>query len=141
MTNDNGSIKARMFVGGLKSLFVDMAETLEQVEKTGTMPLDMLQSLLDIKSAIDMTLIQLSKTQMRCCEHAPECVHSEEKVCEECQEVVEECLCEEEEEEEEDICEECEEFVQDCVCEEEEVAPVKKPTAKVVTVNSKKRKH
>ena len=63
MGNDNGPIKARMFVGGLKSLFIDMAETLDEVEKTGSMPVDMLQSLLNVKAAIDMTLIQLSKTK------------------------------------------------------------------------------
>ena len=31
MGNNNGPIKARMFVGGLKSLFIDMAETLDEV--------------------------------------------------------------------------------------------------------------
>ena len=98
MGNNNGPIKARMFVGGLKSLFVDMAETLEQVEKTGTMPVDMLESLLDVKAAIDMTLIQLNKTQMRCCDHAPACSHDEEE-CEECGEEIKNCECE--------FCEDC----------------------------------
>ena len=130
MGNNNGPIRARMFVGGLKSLFIDMAETLDQVEKTGTMPVDMLQSLLDVKAAIDMTLIQLTKTQMRCCEHAPACSHEEE--CEDCGEGQESCECynddeddmgdDEEDDDEEDL-------------EEEEVpviVPVKKSKAKVV---------
>jgi flavoprotein len=108
--NNNSPLKARMFVGGLKSLFIDMAETLDEVEKTGSMPVDILQSLMDIKSAIDMTLIQLSRASVRCCEHAPECPHTEgdeeddeqELMCEGCDESLEECECEEEEEEEEE---------------------------------------
>lgn len=107
MGNDNGPIKARMFVGGLKSLFIDMAETLDEVEKTGSMPVDMLQSLLDVKAAIDMTLIQLSKTKMRCCEHAPACDHDDEDedcddelFCEGCDFPCEECECEDEQEDE-----------------------------------------
>ena len=107
MGNNNGPIKARMFVGGLKSLFVDMAETLEQVEKTGTMPVDMLESLLDVKAAIDMTLIQLNKTQMRCCDHAPACSHDEEE-CEECGEEIKNCECE--------FCEDCGEEIKNCQC-------------------------
>ena len=127
MGNNNGPIKARMFVGGLKSLFIDMAETLDEVEKTGTMPVDMLQSLLDVKAAIDMTLIQLSKTQMRCCEHAPACSHDDEE-CEDCGEGQESCECYNSDED--DMDEEDDEDL-----EEEEVpviVPVKKSKAKVV---------
>jgi hypothetical protein len=121
MENNNGAIKARMFVGGLKSLFIDMAETLDQVEKTGSMPVDILQSLVDIKSAIDMTLIQLSKTQMRCCEHSPVCSHDEE--CKICGEGEETCECDFSGNEYDD-----EELIE----KEEEVRPVKKPKVKVV---------
>jgi hypothetical protein len=127
MGNDNGPLKARMFVGGLKSLFIDMAETLEEVEKTGQMPVDILQSLMDIKSAIDMTLVQLSKASVRCCDHAPECNHVED-----------------EEDEEDLMCEDCDEPVQDCECEEEEEPPpppVKKQKSKVVMPSKKPTKH
>ena len=125
MGNNNGPIRARMFVGGLKSLFIDMAETLDEVEKTGTMPVDMLQSLLDVKAAIDMTLLQLTKTQMRCCEHAPTCSHGDEE-CEECGEDQESCVCFTDDDEDDDTGED----------DEEEEVPVVVPAPEpIITLN------
>lgn len=144
MGNENGAIKARMFVGGLKSLFIDIAETLDEVEKTGSMPVDMLQSLLDIKTAIDMTLIQLSKTQMRCCEHAPECEHSDDE--DDDGEFAEDEYDQGRVEDDIDSCEDCDEPEDECVCDEDEepLLPPRKPTlvkkveSKVVTSARKK---
>lgn len=145
MQNDDSPIKARMFVGGLKSLFIDMAETLEQVEKTGKMPVDILESLLDVKSAIDMTLLELNKTKPPCCEHQGNCYHEAEDseedcdYCDYCEESLDDCECE--------FCKECgKESTQECECkeeEEEEEVPttrkVKKPETKVI--NLPKNKH
>lgn len=69
MAKVNHPLRARMYVGGLKSLFGDMHDTLVDVEKTGNMPNDMLQNLLDVKQAIDLTVAELKKVVVRCCEH------------------------------------------------------------------------
>jgi len=138
--SDNSPVKARMFVGGLKSLFLDMAETLEQIEKTGAMPVDMLESLVDVKAAIDMTLVELNKNKIRCCEHEGNCYHeSQEEECESCEQPLVDCECE--------FCEECGEEMHDCECEEQEeplppqksVIPIKKQETKVVISKKKPR--
>jgi len=103
----NHSLKARMYLGGLKSLFADMHDLIEGVEKTGSMPSGMLQNLFDTKEAIDLTLQQLKRATVRCCDHDHN--HS----------------CEEENENEEDeddeiYCEDCDLSLEDCDCEEEE---------------------
>ena len=135
--SEHGPLKARMYIGGLKSLFIELAETLDEVEKTGQMPVDMLQSLIDIKTAIDITLVQLSKVSVRCCEHAPECEHNENE--------------DDDEDEEDDTCDgDC----HGCDCHEEEEEepppppkkhPAKKPSAKKVddkiVIPAKKTKH
>lgn len=109
----NGPLKARLFVGGLKSLFLDMANTLEEVEKTGAMPTDILESLSDVKDAIDLTLSQLNrlpKRSKRCCEHGEHCEKED----------VEE---DDEEDDEELYCEDCDLSLTDCECGEEDEPP------------------
>jgi hypothetical protein len=101
----NHSLKARMYLGGLKSLFADMHDMIEGVEKTGNMPGSMLQNLVDTKEAIDLTLQQLKKATVQCCEHDDSCEdedEDEELYCEDCDLSLADCDCEEEEEEEED---------------------------------------
>ena len=139
----NAPIRARLFIGGLKSLFIDMATTIEEIEKTGQMPIDLLESFEDVKTAIDMAVLQLVKTSemSRCCSHAPE-VHHEEDECEVCGLSEDDCECEEEE-----TCDDCGDFVQECSCDEEEEEPpppppskAKKSEAKVVIPAKKKGK-
>ena len=65
-------LKARLYVGGLKSLFGDM---LAEIEKTGQMPKDMLNNLDDVKEAIDLTVLHLKKAMMKCCSHAADEEH------------------------------------------------------------------
>jgi hypothetical protein len=96
----NHSLKARMYLGGLKSLFADMHDMIEGVEKTGNMPGSMLQNLVDVKEAIDLTLQQLKKATVQCCEHDDS--------------------CEDEDEDEELYCEDCDLSLADCDCEEED---------------------
>jgi hypothetical protein len=111
----NGPLKARLFVGGLKSLFFDMASTLEEVEKTGTMPIDILESLNDVKDAVDLTLSQLNrltKRTKRCCEHGEDC----------------EKEYDEEEDDEELYCEDCDLSLTDCECREEDVSTPPPPS-------------
>lgn len=100
--NNNNPIKARLYIGGLKSLFVDIVSTLEEIENTGSMPADMLQTFEDVKNAIDMTIKQLKRTStsIKCCDHAPEV--KEEKDCESCDQPVNECECDSLEQEEEE---------------------------------------
>lgn len=117
--NNNNPIKARLYIGGLKSLFVDIVNSLEEIENTGNVPIDLLQTLEDVKNAIDMTTNQLKRTSagMKCCEHAPE--PKEEKVCEGCGQPPNECECE--------FCEECgKELIHDCQC--DIVVPPTSPT-------------
>ena len=117
----NHSLKARMYLGGLKSLFADMHDLIEGVEKTGSMPSGMLQNLVDTKEAIDLTLQQLKRATVRCCDHDHD--HS----------------CEEESENEEDdeiYCEDCDLSLDDCECDEEdeeEEEPEPEPQPKVAT--------
>ena len=108
----NHSLKARMYLGGLKSLFADMHDLIEGVEKTGSMPSGMLQNLFDTKEAIDLTLQQLKRATVRCCDHDHN--HS----CEEENENEED-----EDEDEELYCEDCDLSLTDCECGEEDVSP------------------
>ena len=101
----NHSLKARMYLGGLKSLFADMHDMIEGVEKTGNMPGSMLQNLVDTKEAIDLTLQQLKKATVQCCEHDDSCEdedEDEELYCEDCYLSLADCDCEEEDYEQED---------------------------------------
>lgn len=125
----NGPLKARLFVGGLKSLFLDMANTLEEVEKTGAMPIDILESLSDVKDAVDLTLSQLNRLPQRtkrCCEHGEHC----EKDDEEDDGENDDDDDEEEEGEEELYCEDCDLSLTDCECGEEDVSPPPPPPRK-----------
>lgn len=69
----NHSLKARMYLGGLKSLFADMHDMIEGIEKTGNMPGSMLQNLIDVKEAVDLTVSQLKRATIQCCEHDDHC--------------------------------------------------------------------
>ena len=125
----NGPLKARLFVGGLKSLFLDMANTLEEVEKTGTMPVDILESLNDVKDAVDLTLSQLNrltKRTKRCCEHSEHCEKDEDESDED-----------DEEDEEELYCEDCDLSLTDCECGEEDVSPPPPPPPRKSLKNEK----
>lgn len=68
-------LKARLYVGGLKSLFGDMHDMIAEIEKTGQMPKDMLHNLDDVKEAIDLTVLHLKKAMMKCCSHAADEEH------------------------------------------------------------------
>ena len=68
-------LKARLYVGGLKSLFGDMHDMIAEIEKTGQMPKDMLNNLDDVKEAIDLTVLHLKKAMMKCCSHAADQDH------------------------------------------------------------------
>ena len=68
-------LKARLYVGGLKSLFGDMHDMIAEIEKTGQMPKDMLHNLDDVKEAIDLTVYHLKKATMKCCSHAADQAH------------------------------------------------------------------
>lgn len=68
-------LKARLYVGGLKSLFGDMHDMIAEIEKTGQMPKDMLHNLDDVKEAIDLTVLHLKKATMKCCSHAADQEH------------------------------------------------------------------
>ena len=120
----NHSLKARMYLGGLKSLFADMHDLIEGVEKTGSMPSGMLQNLFDTKEAIDLTLQQLKRATVRCCDHDHN--HSREEENEN-----------EEDEDDEIYCEDCDLSLEDCDCEEEEdeeeEEPEPEPQQKAVT--------
>jgi len=121
----NGPLKARLFVGGLKSLFLDMANTLEEVEKTGAMPIDILESLSDVKDAVDLTLSQLNRLPQRtkqCCEHSEHCEKGDDEEDEEDDD--------ENEDEEELYCEDCDLSLTDCECGEEDVSPPPPPPRK-----------
>ena len=69
-------LKARLYVGGLKSLFGDMHDMIAEIEKTGQMPKDMLNNLDDVKEAIDLTVLHLKKAMMKCCSHAADEEHA-----------------------------------------------------------------
>jgi hypothetical protein len=68
-------LKARLYIGGLKSLFGDMHDMIAEIEKTGQMPKDMLHNLEDVKEAIDLTVYHLNKATMKCCNHAADQPH------------------------------------------------------------------
>ena len=68
-------LKARLYVGGLKSLFGDMHDMIAEIEKSGQMPKDMLNNLDDVKEAIDLTVLHLKKAMMKCCSHAADEEH------------------------------------------------------------------
>lgn len=71
-TKTNHPLKARLFIGGLKSLFGDMHDMLEEVEKTGQMSRDMITSLTDVHEAIDLAVDELKKVMSPCCDHSPD---------------------------------------------------------------------
>lgn len=71
-TKTNHPLKARLFIGGLKSLFGDMHDMLEEVEKTGQMSRDMITSLTDVHEAIDLAVDELKKVMAPCCDHSPD---------------------------------------------------------------------
>jgi hypothetical protein len=87
-----GSVKARLYIGGLKSLFAEMAEALDEVEQTGKMPMELFVALEDVKGAVDLTLTQLKASVVKCCDHGQDCGNPYE---------------EEEEETEEEECDDC----------------------------------
>ena len=59
MQKVNHPLKARMFVGGLKSLLIGVVETLDNIEKTGAVSKDFVEELGDVRTAIDLTLVFL----------------------------------------------------------------------------------
>jgi hypothetical protein len=133
MKKANHPLKARMFVGGLKSMLIDVIANVEDIEKSGTVPRDFIQGLTDVKHAIDLTLKEFKNVTLRCCEHGE---HSHSECDEECHE--HDIEQDEDEEEEQLYCETCDEY--DCVCDEEEEEeapppppppppPVRKPRA------------
>ena len=83
-TQDSGKsihpIKARLLVGGLKSLFGEMHDMLSDLEKEGRMPKNGIDTLADVKKAIDMTVVELQKITPACCSHD----QNRHEDCEEC---------------------------------------------------------
>ena len=69
----NHPLRARMYMGGLKSLFGDMFEMLEEVEKTGAVPDNLIQSMTDVKEAIDLFINEIKKVKSPCCVHDKSC--------------------------------------------------------------------
>lgn len=151
MQKVNHPLKARMYIGGLKSLLIDIVNEIEEIEKTGGVSSKFAETLVDVKSAIDLTLTEFKKVTVRCCDHGEshdscdESCHDDHEYCEECGE--EECVCEEGRVEDDvDYCSECGELEDECICEEEDALPVRKPKQikklepKVVTPFRKKGK-
>lgn len=99
-------LKARLYIGGLKSLFHDLGAALEEVEKTGSMDPGLLDALEDVKDAVDLTVTQLRKGKPPCCEHQP-AVKTEAEI---------EAEEDDEEENEALYCEECDEEIFDGQC-------------------------
>jgi hypothetical protein len=129
MQKVNHPLKARMFVGGLKSLLIDVVNDIEEIEKTGSVTNKFIECLGDVKSAIELTLKEFGKVTVRCCEHGT--AHSvcdkscEEDYCSDCES--DPCACEIEDD---DHCPDCKEYEDECVCdlddeddEEEELPP------------------
>ena len=77
MTMSKGAVKARLYIGGLKSLFAEMHDALEEVEQTGKMPMNLFSALEDVKGAVDITLNQLKASAVKCCDHCED--HGEEQ--------------------------------------------------------------
>ena len=128
MEKVNHPLKARMYIGGLKSLFGDMHDMIADIEKTGRVPVDLIKSFLDVKDAIDLTIAQLKRSSVRCCDHGDH-PHSE---CDE--------ECYDDEDDDTDACEGCGEPCEDCECdvdEEEEEEPPPPPPSKVKKAPSK----
>lgn len=69
MEKANHALKARMYLGGLKSMFVDFVTMIEEIEKTGEVSKEFVDGLENVKSAIDLTTKEFSKMVIRCCEH------------------------------------------------------------------------
>jgi hypothetical protein len=148
MQKVNHPLKARMFVGGLKSLLIDIVNDIEEIEKTGGVSSKFAENLVDVKAAIDLTLIEFKKVTVRCCEHGSE--HDE---CDDsCSDDDDDCVDDEYDQGrvEEDViyCAGCDEPEDECVCELEEEPPpppprkpmpVKKVESKVVTSASKRK--
>lgn len=129
MQKVNHPLKARMFVGGLKSLLIDVVNDIEEIEKTGSVSNKFIECLGDVKSAIDLTLKEFGKVTVRCCEHGEAhgaCDKScEEDYCSECE--CDPCSCGRVDDDV-DRCPDCEEYEDECVCdfeddEEEELPP------------------
>lgn len=72
MSKKSKNIKARLYIGGLRSIFSDMTELLTEVEKTGEVPSNIEQSLSDVSEAIVMTVKRLKMVTSKCCEHSTE---------------------------------------------------------------------
>jgi hypothetical protein len=88
MEKSNHALKARMYLGGLKSMFVDFVTMIEEIEKTGEVSKDFVEGLENVKSAIDLTTKEFSKMVIRCCEHGT--AHEEcDEECKDEEEVVE----------------------------------------------------
>lgn len=146
MQKVNHPLKARMYIGGLKSLFVDLVNEIEQIETNGVVSNKFVENLADVKSAIDLTLTEFKKVTVRCCEHGSEhdvcdesCADEQESdECPDCHAEWDECDCEEGHiENDVDICPECDELEDECVCEEPEEPPAK-PSFRKETVPAKK---
>ena len=140
-----------MYLGGLKSLFADMHDMIENIEKTGNMPGSMLNNLVDVKEAIDLTLQQLKRATVQCCEHDDHCdeYNDEEELCEDCELSLTDCVCsmEDEDDDEEDE-DDDEEEVPESQPKAVTRKPVKKatfvanaPPAPVYKKNKKETKH
>lgn len=127
MQKVNHPLKARMFVGGLKSLLIDIVNEIEEIEKSSGVSNKFVESLVDVKAAIDLTLLEFKKVTVRCCEHGEahdECDDScsdEEEYCSECE--TEPCACGQAEDDV-DRCPDCGEYEDECECDEGPVAPV-----------------
>lgn len=124
MQKVNHPIKARMYIGGLKSLLVDIVNEIEEIEKTGGVSGKFIENLVDVKAAIDLTLTEFKKVTVRCCEHGEShdtCDEScHDDYCEECG--GKECFCEEGRVEDDVVyCSDCNEPEGDCICYDEEV--------------------
>lgn len=140
MQKVNHPLKARMFVGGLKSLLIDVVNDIEEIEKTGGVSNKFVEGLVDVKAAIDLTLLEFKKVTVRCCEHGEahdtcDASCSDDDYCSECESPS--CVCGRVDDDV-DHCPDCEEYEDECVCdleEEEELPPP--PPARKVTVTKK----
>jgi hypothetical protein len=112
MQKVNHPLKARMFVGGLKSLLIGVVETLDNIEKTGAVSKDFVEELGDVRTAIDLTLVEFKKVTIRCCDHG-----SSHETCDE--------SCDDEtcDDEYDTSCDVCGESEQECECDLEETDP------------------
>jgi hypothetical protein len=97
MEKKSNHIKARIYIGGLRSLFEDMAGILAEIEKTGSVPDGIVESLNDISEAINLTIARLKSATVKCCVHGPEVQEDVEDDDDEVEDSCEECECEEKE--------------------------------------------